>query len=163
MTALALLRSSTSHQELDLPEVADPADCNASSQFHVPTLRAYMSCRACQALLKGRTISPRHQEGSVKSMSEHASTKETQYSLLFDVKEKHGIARFGLMANESWKQDPKRTLFTLARYKFVARMLNGRKRVLEVGCADAFGTRIVQQAVGKVTAVDRSYFHCRCK
>jgi 2-polyprenyl-3-methyl-5-hydroxy-6-metoxy-1,4-benzoquinol methylase len=87
-------------------------------------------------------------------MSEHAPTKESQYSLLFDVKEKHGIARLGLMVNESWNQDPKRTLFTLARYKFVARMLSGRKRVLEVGCADAFGTRIVQQAVGKVTAVD---------
>ncbi len=33
-------------------------------------------------------------------------------------------------------------------------MLAGRKHVLEVGCADAFGTRIVQQAVGKVTAID---------
>src|SRR6266576_513247 len=81
-------------------------------------------------------------------------TKEPQYSLLLDVKEKHGIARLGLMVNESWNQDPKRTLFTLARYKFVARMLAGDKHVLEVGCADAFGTRIVQQSVGKVTAVD---------
>jgi SAM-dependent methyltransferase len=87
-------------------------------------------------------------------MAERTSTKEPQYSLLFDVKEKHGITRFGIMANESWNQDPKRTLFTLSRYKFVARMLSGRKHVLEVGCADAFGTRIVQQAVGKVTAVD---------
>ncbi|MGO9682365.1 MAG: class I SAM-dependent methyltransferase [Beijerinckiaceae bacterium] len=87
-------------------------------------------------------------------MAESTSTKEPQYSLLFDVKEKHGIARLGLMVNESWNQDPKRTLFTLARYKFVARMLTDRKHVLEVGCADAFGTRIVQQAVGRVTAVD---------
>jgi 2-polyprenyl-3-methyl-5-hydroxy-6-metoxy-1,4-benzoquinol methylase len=82
------------------------------------------------------------------------TTKEPQYSLLFDVKEKHGISRLGLMVNESWNQDPKRTLFTLARYKFVAKMLAGRGHVLEVGCADAFGTRIVQQAVRKVTAVD---------
>jgi SAM-dependent methyltransferase len=82
------------------------------------------------------------------------TTKEPQYSLLFDVKEKHGISRLGLMVNESWNQDPKRTLFTLARYKFVAKMLAGRDHVLEVGCADAFGTRIVQQAVRKVTAVD---------
>jgi 2-polyprenyl-3-methyl-5-hydroxy-6-metoxy-1,4-benzoquinol methylase len=87
-------------------------------------------------------------------MSKSPATKEPQYSLLFDVKEKHGIARLGLMVNESWNQDPKRTLFTLARYKFVARMLSGRNKVLEVGCADAFGTRIVQQAVGKVTATD---------
>ena len=87
-------------------------------------------------------------------MSEPSKTVEPQYSLLFDVKEKHGITRLGLMVNESWNQDPKRTLFTLARYKFVARMLGGRGHVLEVGCADAFGTRIVQQAVKKVTAID---------
>jgi 2-polyprenyl-3-methyl-5-hydroxy-6-metoxy-1,4-benzoquinol methylase len=82
------------------------------------------------------------------------ATKEPQYDLVFDVKKKHGIARFGLMANESWNQDPRRTVFTLARYKFVSKMLAGRKKVLEVGCADAFGTRIVQQSVGSVTAVD---------
>lgn len=87
-------------------------------------------------------------------MTKSPPTKEPQYSLLFDVKEKHGVARLGLMINESWNQDPKRTLFTLARYKFVARMLDGRDNVLEIGCADAFGTRIVQQAVKKVTAID---------
>lgn len=81
-------------------------------------------------------------------------TKEPQYSVLFDVIQKHGTAKLGCMVNGSWNQDPKRMLFTLARYKFVAKMLDGYKRVLEIGCADAFGTRIVQQAVGKVTAVD---------
>jgi len=81
-------------------------------------------------------------------------TKEPQYSLLYDVVEKHGISTFGLMANESWNQDPKRTLFTLARYKFVAKLFSGLDHVLEIGCADAFGTRLVQQEVKKVTAVD---------
>lgn len=81
-------------------------------------------------------------------------TREPQYNLVFDVAEKHGIACFGLMANESWNQDPRRTVFTLARYKFVSKMLSGRDRVLEIGCADAFGTRLVQQTVGHVTAVD---------
>lgn len=79
---------------------------------------------------------------------------EPQYDLLYHVKEKHGIAQLGLMVNESWNQDPRRTLFTLARYKFVSKMFAGRESVLEVGCADAFGTRIVQQTVGRVTAVD---------
>lgn len=87
-------------------------------------------------------------------MSSNKQTKEEQYSLVFDVAEKHGISKLGLMINESWNQDPKRTLFTLARYKFVAKMLDGFQRVLEVGCADAFGTRLVQQAVAHVTAVD---------
>jgi 2-polyprenyl-3-methyl-5-hydroxy-6-metoxy-1,4-benzoquinol methylase len=81
-------------------------------------------------------------------------TKEPQYELLLRVKEKHGVSRLGLMANESWNQDPRRTLFTMARYKFVSKMLDGRSRVLEVGCADAFCTRLVQQTVGHVTAVD---------
>ena len=87
-------------------------------------------------------------------MDDTPKTKEGQYSLLFDVKEKHGISRLGLMVNESWNQDPKRTLFTLARYKFVARMLQGRDHVLEVGCADAFGTRLVRQEVPDVVATD---------
>ena len=53
-----------------------------------------------------------------------------------------GYRRLGLMANRSWNQDPRRTLFTMARYKFVSKMLEGRQRVLEVGCADAFCTRL---------------------
>jgi 2-polyprenyl-3-methyl-5-hydroxy-6-metoxy-1,4-benzoquinol methylase len=81
-------------------------------------------------------------------------TKEPQYNLIFDVIEKHGLTQLGLMINESWNQDPKRTLFTLARYKFVAKMLADQDRVLEIGCADAFGTRLVQQVVNQVTAVD---------
>jgi 2-polyprenyl-3-methyl-5-hydroxy-6-metoxy-1,4-benzoquinol methylase len=87
-------------------------------------------------------------------VTDNSRTKEPQYELLYRVKEKHGITKLGLMVNESWNEDPKRTLFTLSRYKFVSRMLQGRTNVLEVGCADAFGTRIVQQVVGKITAVD---------
>lgn len=58
------------------------------------------------------------------------------------------------MTNQAWKDDPKHLLFTLARYKFVAKMLSGRKHVLEVGCADAFGTRLVLQEVERLTATD---------
>jgi hypothetical protein len=87
-------------------------------------------------------------------MSEVNKTVEPQYDVVLCARDKHGISEFGLMANESWNEDPKRTLFTLARYKFVAKMLEGRAQVLEVGCADAFATRLVQQAVGGVTAVD---------
>ena len=87
-------------------------------------------------------------------MTEQTETKEPQYELLLRVKAKHGVSRLGVMVNESWNQDPRRTLFTMARYKFVSKMFEGRKRVLEVGCADAFCTRLVQQTVGHVTAVD---------
>ena len=81
-------------------------------------------------------------------------TREPQYGIVFDVMKKHGISKMGLMANTSWNLDPRRTLFTLSRYKFVAKMLSGKKKVLEIGCADAFGTRVVQQEVGALTAVD---------
>ena len=81
-------------------------------------------------------------------------TKEPQYNILFDVKARHGIARLGLMTNQAWQDDPKRLTFTFARYKFVAKMLAGRSNVLEIGCADAFATRIVQQTVDRVTAID---------
>ena len=87
-------------------------------------------------------------------MKNKSGTVEPQYKILYDVVEKHGISSFGIMANESWNQDPKRTLFTLARYKFVAKMFSGKNRTLEIGCADAFGTRLVQQEVKELTAID---------
>ncbi len=62
--------------------------------------------------------------------------------------------QMGLMSGWSWHDDPKRVVFYLSRYKFVAKMLEGAGHVLEVGCGDGFGTRIVVQAVKQVTAVD---------
>jgi hypothetical protein len=76
-------------------------------------------------------------------MSEADKTVEPQCEVGLRGRDKHGISEFGLMANESWNEDPTRTLFTLARHKFVAKMLEGRARVLEVGCADTFVTRLV--------------------
>lgn len=58
------------------------------------------------------------------------------------------------MTSQAWNYDPRRLGFTLARYKFVAKVMSGRARVLEVGCADAFGARVVQQEVDELTAVD---------
>ena len=42
----------------------------------------------------------------------------------------------------------------MSRYKFVSKMLSGKNRVLEIGCGDAFCTRIVLQEVGHVSAID---------
>lgn len=60
----------------------------------------------------------------------------------------------GLGAGYTWHDDPRRLVFMLSRYKFIAKMLEGKHDVLEVGCGDGFGTRIVAQAVGRVTGVD---------
>lgn len=83
-----------------------------------------------------------------------ARTREPQYEHCLEVAERSGRTALGLMSNQVWHDDPRRLTFVLARYKFVAKMLRGLDRVLEVGCADAFGTRVVLQEVGAVTAVD---------
>lgn len=80
--------------------------------------------------------------------------KEPQYKICLDIREQKGLAQFGLMSNVTWNEDPKRLAFQLARYKFVGKMLGGLDKVLEVGCADAFATRIVRQEVKTLTAVD---------
>jgi 2-polyprenyl-3-methyl-5-hydroxy-6-metoxy-1,4-benzoquinol methylase len=81
-------------------------------------------------------------------------TREPQYQREVEAAHQQGFARMGIMSSNTWRSDPRRLLFVLARYKFVAKMLAGKARVLEVGCGDAFGTRLVQQEVGAVTAVD---------
>jgi hypothetical protein len=81
-------------------------------------------------------------------------TREPQYQFEVDMALRDGFARFGIMSNQRWRDDPRGLLFVLARYKFVAKMLSGKGRVVEVGCADAFGTRLVQQEVASVTASD---------
>ena len=81
-------------------------------------------------------------------------TREPQYQVCLDIERQEGLARFGLMSNQVWRDDPRRLVFLLSRYKFVAKMLSGRRGILEVGCADAFGTRLVLQEVTDLTAVD---------
>ncbi|MFM7447442.1 MAG: class I SAM-dependent methyltransferase [Leptolyngbyaceae cyanobacterium] len=51
-------------------------------------------------------------------------------------------------------EDPKLLLFTLARYKFVAKMFDGFDNVLEVGCQEGFGASIVAQNVNHLHGVD---------
>jgi 2-polyprenyl-3-methyl-5-hydroxy-6-metoxy-1,4-benzoquinol methylase len=81
-------------------------------------------------------------------------TREPQYQRSLDLLKEQGLTPLGLMTNQAWQDDPKHLLFTLSRYKFVAKMLAGRDHVLEVGCADAWATRIVVQSVKKLTATD---------
>lgn len=58
------------------------------------------------------------------------------------------------MINQAWYDDPRRLAFTFSRYKFVSRMLSGCESVLEVGCGDAFASRIVQQEVRSLSVTD---------
>jgi len=85
---------------------------------------------------------------------ERDRTREPQYQECVDLRDAEGLARLGLMSSHTWHHDPRRLLFVLSRYKFVARMFAGFGHVLEVGCSDAFATQIVRQAVERITAVD---------
>ena len=80
------------------------------------------------------------------------STREPQYQRTIELAQGQGLTTLGLMTNQAWTDDPRHLVFTLARYKFVAKMMSGRDHVLEIGCADAFGTRLVLQEVKRLTA-----------
>lgn len=60
--------------------------------------------------------------------------------------------------------DPRHLCFVLSRYKFCAKMLQGKDLVIEVGCGDGFGLPIVSQAVKHVLCIDwdeRNIENCR--
>jgi 2-polyprenyl-3-methyl-5-hydroxy-6-metoxy-1,4-benzoquinol methylase len=81
-------------------------------------------------------------------------TKDPIYQDCLVLMEKQGLAKFGLSSTITWEEDPKRLTFMLSRYKFVAKMLEGYTRVLEVGCGDGFGSRIVAQHVTDLLITD---------
>ncbi len=54
----------------------------------------------------------------------------------------------------SMYDDPIHIAFVLARYKFCARMLTGKGRVVEIGCGDAIGTPIAAEFVDHVLAIE---------
>lgn len=79
-----------------------------------------------------------------------SKTKESQYNENFSFP----TTELGWMTNQVWHEDPKRVVFVLSRYKFVAKILEGKNRVAEVGCGDAFGSRIVANSVNTLTVTD---------
>lgn len=62
----------------------------------------------------------------------------------------------GPCASQCRRDDPKHNLFTLARYKFCAKMLVGKRRLLEIGCGDGYGLDLALHEVQpqSVTAID---------
>ena len=86
-------------------------------------------------------------------------TKDPVNQPLISLENERGLENIGLMKSLEWHEDPKRLVFTLSRYKFVAKMLSGKNRVAEIGCGDGFCARIVKQEVGQLTITDYdSYF-----
>jgi len=82
------------------------------------------------------------------------NTQEPQYDRCLSHRENYGIQTLGLMSGQTWIDDPKRLVFVLSRYKFAAKMLSGYKNVLEIGCADAFASKIVAKEVTNLKMID---------
>lgn len=64
------------------------------------------------------------------------------------------VVSLGAMHAHSFELDPKHLCFVLARYHFVARMLVGKRNVLEAGCGDGTGARLVRPVVGNLVGMD---------
>ena len=87
------------------------------------------------------------------SIAMEQNTREPQYERCVALARERPTS-LGLMSNQIWHDDPKRLAFVLSRYKFVAKMFSGMNHVLEVGCADAFASRVVVQEVKALTVTD---------
>ena len=81
-------------------------------------------------------------------------TREYQYQFMIDKMVNSSHSSMGLRASMMWRLDPKLLGITLARHKFVAKMLSGYTRVLEVGCGDAFASRVLHPEIDEMHAID---------
>lgn len=79
---------------------------------------------------------------------------EPQNQNQFDTYYDRGGVVLGPYSSHIYRSDPRHLSFLLARYKFVSRMLQGKKNVLEIGCGDSFGTALILQTVERVHAID---------
>lgn len=79
--------------------------------------------------------------------------KEPQNQIQFDDYQRNP-ASLGPYTTHIWKNDPRHLGFLLARYKFCAKMLDGKQNVLEIGCGDGFGIPVVSQTVKAIHGLD---------
>jgi 2-polyprenyl-3-methyl-5-hydroxy-6-metoxy-1,4-benzoquinol methylase len=84
---------------------------------------------------------------SKKLNQQQAYEKGTSYQFIDSIE-------LGPWTSYSLLHDPKHMGFVFARYKFCAKMLEGRASVLEIGCGDAIGAPVVAQAVGHLLGID---------
>lgn len=60
----------------------------------------------------------------------------------------------GPWSSYSLVNDPRHLAFVLARYKFCAKMLDGKDFAIEIGCGDGLGIPLIAQAVKHLLCID---------
>jgi len=80
--------------------------------------------------------------------------REKQYRSFLDEFNQRGPVKLGISASRMFRHDPKYMAFKLARYKFVAKMLEGKEEVLEIGAGEGFASHIVAQHVKRLICTD---------
>ncbi|NRA90365.1 MAG: class I SAM-dependent methyltransferase, partial [Simkaniaceae bacterium] len=62
--------------------------------------------------------------------------------------------KFGPHWSFNFRNDPKRLGFVLSRYKFAAKILGSRTRVLELGCSDGIGSTVIAERADQYLGID---------
>ena len=92
------------------------------------------------------------------------SSSEAPTTAYVPIFEHNGVTRnltLGLNTSAILLSDPKLVLFTLSKYKFAGKILQGRDNILEVGCMDGFGSLLLKSFVSSLTSVDFFSEHIR--
>lgn len=80
--------------------------------------------------------------------------KKISNQQLIELLTKSTKVHLGHHTSYMYSNNPKQLLFTLSRYKFVAKMFEGFEKVLEIGAGDGFQSSIVRQHVKSLTLSD---------
>ena len=105
--------------------------------------------------LSKRCFTLNHKMGKIKEISMKKRLLLQEHNqIILDQYKNRGSFCLGPYSSYTWRNDPKHLMFSLARYKFCSKMLAGKKKVLEVGCGDAFGVPMLLQTVESVHGVD---------
>lgn len=82
------------------------------------------------------------------------SEEKKLYHEAADYQYEHEEILLGGPTSYSLVNDPKHIAFVLSRYKFVAKMLEGKKSILEIGCGDGIGMPLVAKITDKMFCID---------
>lgn len=87
-------------------------------------------------------------------MNDSSKTKKTWNEVQKDPELGKKILLGRINSHSLWK-DPKHLAFTLSRYKFAAKMLQGCKNIIDVGCGEGIGCLMLKAETGaKITGID---------